>query len=87
MCGAQLNQINLEQPWEHITAQDLLKMPSGGVTMNGLQHNVIVALLFLYNWLQGNGHFFYQNCVEDSATAEISRSQIWQWIRHKVNIV
>lgn len=60
-------------------------MPVGGVTYNGLKHNTHIAILFVYNWLLGNGHFYHENSVEDSATAEISRSQIWQWIRHQVN--
>ncbi|OWR44155.1 Malate synthase [Danaus plexippus plexippus] len=65
----------------NVTAQDLLTIPSGGVTMQGLKHNVAVAILFIYHWLAGIGHFFYNGNVEDSATAEISRAQIWQWIR------
>ncbi|GBP40887.1 Malate synthase [Eumeta japonica] len=64
-----------------ITEADLLEIPSGGVTLNGLRHNVAVAILFIYHWLAGIGHFFYSGNVEDSATAEISRFQIWQWIR------
>ncbi|XP_023944882.1 uncharacterized protein LOC112050770 [Bicyclus anynana] len=65
----------------NITPQDLLSLPSGGVTMQGLKHNVAVSILFVYHWLAGIGHFFYSGNVEDSATAEISRAQIWQWIR------
>lgn len=64
-----------------ITAEDLLTIPSGGVTIQGLKHNVAVSILFIYHWLAGVGHFFYSGNVEDSATAEISRTQIWQWIR------
>jgi malate synthase len=55
-----------------ITAEDLLQMPSGGVTLTGLVHNITVAILFIYNWFQGHGHFFHCGVVEDSATAEIS---------------
>ncbi|CAK1589119.1 unnamed protein product [Parnassius mnemosyne] len=65
----------------NITAQDLLTIPQGGVTLQGLKHNVAVSILFIYHWLAGIGHFFYNGNVEDSATAEISRAQIWQWIR------
>ncbi|KAI5635256.1 malate synthase domain-containing protein [Phthorimaea operculella] len=64
-----------------ITPADLLTIPSGGVTLQGLKHNVAISILFIYHWLAGIGHFFYSGNVEDSATAEISRSQIWQWIR------
>lgn len=86
MCGPYVNQISNKLPNEIITPYDLLKTPSEGVTLFGLKHNIKVAILFLYNWLNGIGHFALENCVEDSATAEISRSQIWQWIRHKVLI-
>ncbi|XP_053616728.1 malate synthase-like [Plodia interpunctella] len=64
-----------------VTARDLLTIPSGGVTLVGLRHNVAVSILFIYHWLAGIGHFFYSGHVEDSATAEISRAQIWQWLR------
>lgn len=60
-------------------------MPDGGVTLEGLIHNVRVAILFILNWLDGQGLFIYQDCVEDSATAEISRSQVWQWLKHNVS--
>lgn len=86
MCGPYVNQISNKLPNEVITPYDLLKTPSEGVTLFGLKHNIKVTILFLYNWLNGIGHFALENCVEDSATAEISRSQIWQWIRHKVKI-
>ena len=78
------NQLFLKFDDLKITAEDLLKVPSGGVTFSGLNHNIAVAILFIYNWFQGYGHFYYHDAVEDSATAEISRSQIWQWIRHQV---
>lgn len=48
------------------------------------RHNISVALLFIYHWLSGSGVFYFKGAVEDSATAEISRSQLWQWIRFKV---
>ncbi|KAL4713421.1 hypothetical protein ACJJTC_010406 [Scirpophaga incertulas] len=76
---------NPNQIWKkfdvHVTENDLLAIPSGGVTVQGVKHNVAVAILFIYHWLAGIGHFFYNGNVEDSATAEISRSQIWQWIK------
>ncbi|KAF5300011.1 hypothetical protein FQR65_LT09267 [Abscondita terminalis] len=70
----------------NVTPDDLLQIPTGEVTLKGLEHNVTVAVLFIYNWLKGNGHFFYKGAVEDSATAEISRLQVWQWVRHQVSI-
>ncbi|KAJ8720988.1 hypothetical protein PYW08_006453 [Mythimna loreyi] len=65
----------------NVTPQDLLSIPRDGVTLQGLKHNVAISILFIYYWLAGIGHFFYSGNVEDSATAEISRFQIWQWIR------
>lgn len=84
MCGRNINQLNLKLPHVNVTADDLLQMPDGGVTFEGFKHNVAVAILFIFHWLKGKGHFTYKGAVEDSATAEISRSQIWQWLRHKV---
>ncbi|XP_037635197.1 malate synthase-like isoform X2 [Sebastes umbrosus] len=69
-----------------VTPDDLLSMPSGGVTLYGLKYNIGVGVLFFNAWLSGKGHFFYRGQVEDSATAEISRSQVWQWIRHQTQL-
>ncbi|XP_041653784.1 malate synthase-like isoform X2 [Cheilinus undulatus] len=69
-----------------VTPDDLLTMPSGGVTLYGLKYNIGVGILFINAWLSGNGHFFHRGQVEDSATAEISRSQVWQWIRHQTRL-
>ncbi|XP_060905042.1 malate synthase-like [Labrus mixtus] len=69
-----------------VTPDDLLSMPSGGVTLYGLKYNIAVGVLFINAWLSGTGHFFYRGQVEDSATAEISRSQVWQWIRHQTRL-
>ncbi|GAA6234221.1 uncharacterized protein LOC108895518 [Lates japonicus] len=69
-----------------VTPDDLLSMPSGGVTLYGLKYNIAVGVLFINAWLSGKGHFFFRGQVEDSATAEISRSQVWQWIRHQTQL-
>ncbi|XP_076595826.1 malate synthase-like [Chaetodon auriga] len=69
-----------------VAPDDLLSMPAGGVTLYGLKYNIAVGVLFINAWLSGNGHFFYRGQVEDSATAEISRSQVWQWIRHQTKL-
>ncbi|XP_053317179.1 malate synthase-like [Spea bombifrons] len=69
-----------------ISRSDLLAMPAGGVTLYGLKYNIAVGIQFIEAWLKGEGHFFYCGKVEDSATAEISRSQVWQWIRHQVKL-
>ncbi|AWP12546.1 putative malate synthase glyoxysomal-like isoform 2 [Scophthalmus maximus] len=69
-----------------VSPEDLLSMPSGGVTLHGLKYNIAVGVLFIKSWLSGEGVFFYRGNVEDSATAEISRSQVWQWIRHQAQV-
>lgn len=78
------NQLNKQLDVSDITPLTLLDIPKGGVTMDGLRQNISVALLFIYHWLSGTGIFFYNGAIEDSATAEISRSQLWQWIRFSV---
>uniref|UniRef100_A0A182QWW6 malate synthase n=1 Tax=Anopheles farauti TaxID=69004 RepID=A0A182QWW6_9DIPT len=75
------NQLNILPNVSGICAESLLQIPKGGVTIDGLGNNITVALLFIYHWLTGSGVFFLNGSVEDSATAEISRSQLWQWIR------
>ncbi|XP_076878080.1 malate synthase-like isoform X2 [Brachyhypopomus gauderio] len=80
------NQLHQLRPGLTVTPEDLLIMPAGGVTLNGLKYNIAVGVLFIEAWLSGRGHFFYRGQVEDSATAEISRSQVWQWIRHQVKL-
>jgi len=67
-----------------VNAADLLeiRVPGGEITEAGLRHNVSVALQYLESWLRGTGAAAIYNLMEDTATAEISRSQIWQWVRH-----
>jgi len=77
-----LNQINHHFDYE-ITQQDLLKCPEGEITEEGLRKNINVGIQYLENWLKGNGCVPLYNLMEDAATAEISRTQIWQWIKHK----
>ncbi len=69
-----------------VTADDLLdvRVPGGGVTGAGLRANVEVALRYLESWLRGVGAAAINDLMEDTATAEIARSQLWQWIRHRV---
>ncbi|MFN0060200.1 MAG: malate synthase A [Planctomycetota bacterium] len=68
---------------EHaMTTRDLLIAPVGAVTRVGLELNVNVALEYLEAWLGGQGCVPINNLMEDAATAEISRTQVWQWIRH-----
>jgi len=69
-----------------VTPADLLaigKTP-GGITQAGLRNNISVALQYLASWLGGDGAVAIFNLMEDTATAEISRAQIWQWIHNQV---
>jgi malate synthase len=68
------------------TAADLLTPPTGPITAAGLDRNLDVGLQYLAAWLGGNGCVPIYNLMEDAATAEISRSQIWQWIRHRATL-
>lgn len=77
------NQIRIPaQKRSRIAATDLLQIPSGQITEAGLRRNIDVALQYLESWLRGNGCVPIYNLMEDAATAEISRSQLWQWIHH-----
>lgn len=66
----------------NVTAEDLLSVPKGTVTTDGLRSNIRVGVQYLEAWLSGNGCVPLYNLMEDAATAEISRSQIWQWLRY-----
>ena len=65
-----------------LSAMDLLKVPQGEITEQGLRTNIDVSIQYLESWLRGNGCVPIYNLMEDAATAEISRSQVWQWIHH-----
>jgi malate synthase len=67
-----------------VTAADLLKVPEGRVTRAGLANNIDVGIRYLAAWLGGNGCVPIHHLMEDAATAEISRAQLWQWVRHNV---
>ncbi|MBX9789263.1 MAG: malate synthase A [Pirellulales bacterium] len=76
------NQLGRPNPDLHIRAADLLAVPEGPITREGLRINVAVGLRYLEAWLRGSGCVPIFNLMEDAATAEISRAQVWQWIRH-----
>jgi malate synthase len=65
-----------------ITAANLLELPKGQITEAGLRRNIDIGLQYLEAWLRGNGCVPIYDLMEDAATSEISRSQIWQWIRY-----
>ena len=77
------NQIARKRQDVHVTAADLVTMPEGGTkTEAGLRQNVAVGIGYVEAWLRGIGCVPLFNLMEDAATAEISRAQVWQWIRH-----
>lgn len=65
-----------------VTAKNLLEVPTGTITEEGLRLNISVAIQYIEAWLRGNGAVPINHLMEDAATAEISRAQIWHWIRH-----
>jgi malate synthase len=69
-----------------VQAQDLLAVPKGDITEKGLRWNVDVGLQYLHSWLQGSGCVPIYNLMEDAATAEICRAQVWQWVRHGAHL-
>jgi malate synthase len=78
----QPNQIARRRNDIQVGAADLLTVPHGTITEAGLRQNVTVALGYIEAWLRGIGCVPLYNLMEDAATAEISRAQMWQWIRH-----
>ena len=80
------NQIGVPRENVSIAAADLLSVPTGTITEAGLRQNINVGILYLESWLRGNGCVPIYNLMEDAATAEISRSQVWQWLKHGVTL-
>jgi len=78
------NQLKKLRPDVHITEQELLALPSGTRTEAGLRHNLRVGVQYLAAWLDGLGCVPLYGLMEDAATAEISRAQVWQWMHHKI---
>ena len=67
----------------HIKETDLLEIPKGEITEKGVRKNINVGILYLESWLMGTGAAAIYNLMEDAATAEISRTQIWQWLKNE----
>jgi malate synthase len=76
------NQIARQRQDVHVLAGDLLAIPPGDITEAGLVLNISVGIAYLEAWLRGIGCVPLHNLMEDAATAEISRAQVWQWLRH-----
>ncbi|EEY61741.1 malate synthase, glyoxysomal, putative [Phytophthora infestans T30-4] len=82
------NQISfIPEVGKDITAAQLIEPPTGAITYNGLVENIDVSLVYTEAWLRGSGCIPLHNKMEDAATAEISRAQVWQWIRHSCKTV
>jgi len=80
------NQIGRTLPEVQITPKDLLTVPEGKITEEGLKWNIDVGLQYVESWLRANGCVPIYNLMEDAATAEICRAQVWQWVRHGAKI-
>jgi malate synthase len=82
--GDRPNQLDRQRPDVHVSAADLLAVDrtGGQITEAGVRLNVDVGLRYLEAWLGGTGAAAIHNLMEDAATAEISRAQLWQWVRH-----
>jgi len=65
-----------------VSASELIAIPDGVVSEKGIRHNVSVGIQYLATWLGGSGAVPLYNLMEDAATAEISRTQLWQWVQH-----
>jgi malate synthase len=80
------NQLDVLRSDVRVGADDLLAVPPGAITLAGLRQNLNVALQYLEAWLSGNGCVPLFNLMEDAATAEISRVQVWQQVRHRARL-
>jgi malate synthase len=76
------NQLSVSRSEVNVAASDLLAVPDGAITQAGLEVNIDVGIQYLEAWLGGNGCVPIYNLMEDAATAEISRTQVWQWVHH-----
>ncbi len=82
--GGRPHQIARRRDEVEVTAEQLLDVPAteGTITEEGLRSNVNVAIQYISSWLRGNGAAAIHGMMEDAATAEIARAQVWQWVRH-----
>jgi malate synthase len=86
--GDRPNQLERQRPEVHVGPSRLLEVgrPPDGITRGGLNTNVSVGLRYLVSWLSGTGAAAIDDLMEDAATAEISRAQVWQWVHHQMNL-
>jgi malate synthase len=86
--GKKANQKDRQRPEVNVSAEQILdvRVPGGTVSAAGVKSNVSVALQYLESWMRGAGAVAIYNLMEDTATAEISRAQLWQWLRHGADV-
>ncbi len=80
------NQIHISRDDVKISETDLVEIPGGTITEEGIRKNINVGILYMESWLRGNGAAALYNLMEDAATAEISRTQVWLWLQRNVKI-
>jgi malate synthase len=80
------NQLHITRDDVNITEKDLVELPKGTVTEAGIRKNINVGVLYTEAWLRGYGAVALYNLMEDAATAEISRTQVWQWLKNEVRL-
>jgi malate synthase len=80
----QANQIAVKREDVEVTEEDLIAVPEGTITEQGVRKNINVGIQYIAAWLSGNGAAAIYNLMEDAATAEISRTQVWQWLHNGV---
>lgn len=87
--GSRPNQIDRLREEVQVTAAQLtdFSVPGGSITEAGLRQNISVGIQYIESWLRGNGAAAIFNLMEDAATSEISRSQVWQWVHHRARLV
>jgi malate synthase len=80
------NQLHIKRNELNITEKQLVELPKGTITINGIRKNINVGILYIESWLNGVGAAALYNLMEDAATAEISRTQIWQWLQKEATL-
>jgi malate synthase len=85
--GARPNQIERQREDVSVTAEQLVEPPQGNITEEGLRTNIRVGIQYIEAWLGGLGCVPLYNLMEDAATAEISRTQVWQWVHNPKGIL
>ncbi len=80
------NQLHVKRDDVTVSEQDLVAIPQGTITEAGVRKNINVGILYTEAWLRGHGAVALYNLMEDAATAEISRTQVWQWLKNEVTL-